>query len=245
MSGILDRAYARSKRGLAHENVDWHPIVQDNPLPPIWYCFVPKIVVRDKGLREGILPKEGKVVTYVISSLNLVASDAEQFMCNLRQIYDDAMEKINEDLKQWRDINLLGISLGNVLSCKIANSLPNKKVKNLVSLVGGGRLGSSTWNSIMTSHIAKSSGCKSVQEYEGLVQEFSPLNNLEGVNAQRLFARFGSSDLLIPYNPDGKELRNSLENLKVNEKDIKTYPFADHCSALFFSSKAGIHDKVK
>jgi|SRR3989344_7698570 len=244
MFGIADRLYARKKRGIAHEDVDWKPQTEQGIIfKDSWYCFVPKIVTRNQAIGNGILPKEGKVTTYTISSINLIVPDVEETLGNLREIYNDALSRINDDMSKGKRISLLGVSLGNVISMRLASVLPGKNPRNLVSLVGSTRLGLSAWNSNLIGHIARQSGFGSAEEYERRVEEFSPINYLNGLNPRRIFSRFGSYDLAIPYAPEGKELKTSLERLETKFRDIRTYSFADHCSSIFLSSRAGIHSQ--
>ena len=109
MFGILDRLYAKSKREIIHEEVDWRSqiTVYDNSNES-WYCFVPKIVMNNKRIREGILPKRGKIIAYTTSYVNLLVPNAEQTRDNLRTIYENASTRINEDLDQCRQISVLG-----------------------------------------------------------------------------------------------------------------------------------------
>ncbi|MEK6918153.1 MAG: hypothetical protein AABW51_04355 [Nanoarchaeota archaeon] len=142
-------------------------------------------------------------------------------------------------------INLIGISLGNVEATRVGANLPEGRVKNLISLVGGAKLGFSSWDSLATQQTARNSGCSSVLEYEFILSEFSPIHYIHRINAEKVFARFGTNDLMIKYNPHGKELEKALASMNAKEKDIKIYPFSDHCSSIIFSSMARIHDRVK
>ncbi|MEK6918152.1 MAG: hypothetical protein AABW51_04350 [Nanoarchaeota archaeon] len=85
MFGILDRLYVNSKKGISHENVDWKPLVlYVGNSSNAWYCFVPKLVLRNKKLREGILPREGKIVVYTLPYLNFIVPDVVKTRDNLR-----------------------------------------------------------------------------------------------------------------------------------------------------------------
>ncbi len=245
MFGILDRLYVIGKRGVTHEEVDWTAQVDfPSNSNDSWYCFVPKLVMRNEKVREGILPKDGKVVDYTVSYVNLLVPNAEQTRDNLRQIYHDAMIRINGDLDRGRTVSVLGVSIGNVLSVRCAGNLPGKKVNNLISLVGGSRLGFSAWDSIATSHIAQASGLD-VYQYEDVLREFAPIENIKGVSANRVIARFGSSDLMIRYRPHGKELERALKSMNAAHKDVKTYLWSDHSSAILRASREGFHDNLK
>ena len=46
-------------------------------------------------------------------------NNPQEMLRGLREIYDDAVGKINEDLSKGMEISLLGISLGNVISTRL------------------------------------------------------------------------------------------------------------------------------
>ena len=246
MFGILDRLYVRGKKGVTHEEVNWNPevtVYDDSNIS--WYCFVPKVVMRDGGVKRGILPQTGKVTSYTTSYVNLLAFDAIQTRDNLRQIYFDAMTKINEDLDSGRDISVIGVSIGNVLSLRCAGEVPEGKINTLVSIAGGSNLGLSAWDSIATKDIAQNSGCATVDEYESILSEFAPILYVPQIRAERVVARFGSSDLMIRYKPHGRKLEDALRSMNAPHKDIKTYLWADHSFAILRASREGLHDNLK
>ena len=54
MFGLADRLYVRKKRGIIKEDIDWHSVTQSfNSSNDSWYCFVPKIVIRDERIKGG------------------------------------------------------------------------------------------------------------------------------------------------------------------------------------------------
>ena len=246
MFGILDRLYARSKRRVTREEVDWKPQINvyDNS-DETYYCFVPKIVMGNDKIGAGILPENGKVIAYTTSYINLVVPDAEKTRNNLRAIYYNALAKINDDIKEGRKISVLGVSIGNVLSFRCAGNVPMGRIANLISIVGGSHLGFSAWDSVATSRTAQNSGCTNVEEYENILSEFAPIKYAGDIHAKRIFARFGSSDLMIRYKPHGRKLEEALNSMDAPHKNIKTYRWADHSSAILRASREGIHDNLK
>lgn len=239
MVAILDRVYARKKKreGYSEPKSPTEPNVScQDPANESWYCFVPRIV-NTKLFSNGLTPQKGRVSVYTVSSFNIMHPDPEVTVSRLRKIYDDANSRIDNDLQAGSTINLLGISLGNVLSIRAAAYIPRGKLRNLVSIVGGGRLGLSAWDSILARDIVRSSEL-SAQEYEKGVSEFSPIHYTGEIFPEKIFARFGASDLLIP-SQHGRELAGALEKVDCT-KDIRTYPLADHCLTMFLSSRAKV-----
>lgn len=241
MVSILDRLYTQKKKheGYSESEPPLEPnILYQDQTTESWYCFVPR-AVNKRSLAKGLIPKNGKVSVYTISSFNIMNPDPEITTSKLRKIYDDANFRINHDIQNGLTINLLGVSLGNVLSVRVATNVQEGKLRRLVSIVGGGKLGLSAWDSILTKNIVRSS-VLSAQEYEKRVSEFSPIHYVGEINPQEIFARFGSSDLLIPYKY-GKELAQGLEKIDCDQ-NIRTYPYADHCTAMFFASLGRVHN---
>ncbi|MEK6925955.1 MAG: hypothetical protein AABW50_01610 [Nanoarchaeota archaeon] len=241
MFGILDRLYVMGKKKVFHEDIDWRAQITDDNFCESWYCFVPKVVAKKEKIRKGILPQKGKVSVYTTSYVNLIVPNAIQTRDNLREIYYDSLDRMSEDVEQGRKISVLGVSIGNVLSVRLASEVPYGKLNSLVSIVGGGRLGMSAWDSIATKSAAQNSGFSKVEEYEEVLSEFAPIKYLGKIHAERVFARFGSSDLMIRYNPHGQQLRQGLENMDSDVKDIKTYLWADHSSTILKASGEEIY----
>ena len=236
MFGIFDRHYARKRLRKKENDINGKSRVEQNEdFTESWYCFVPEIVSENNFLRRRILPNHGKRTIYTICSSAIIVPDPMETLARLKEIYDESITRMRADIISGKIINLMGISLGNVLSIRACNELPKGSVENLVSLVGGGRLGFSAWDSILTRHVSQQSCCHSAQEYEMKLEEFSPVNYTRGISVRHIFARFGSSDLLIPYNPNGKELAEALKQVDAQEIDLRVYPYLDHCSTLSLS----------
>ncbi|MBU0958365.1 MAG: hypothetical protein KKB31_00325 [Nanoarchaeota archaeon] len=246
MFGILDRYYVGRKKGVIGEDIDWSARINDSGTSnDSWYCFVPKLVMKNGFVWRGLVPHEGRVVVYTTSYINLIVPNAVKTRDNLRVIYDDAIKKMQQDSSRGRKINVLGVSIGNVLSVRLANEVSGSRINRLVSIVGGGFLGRSAWDSIATRDVAQNSGCDSVEEYEEILAEFGPAYYLPNIFAEKVFARFGGNDLMIRYNPHGMELRNSLEKMEAHSRDIKTYKRFDHSSTILRTSWEKLHERVK
>ena len=239
MFGLIDKIYASRKlrSDYVEPETDWKPeIIRNSNKKDSWFCFVPRSVSEMPLLRKGIIPKDGDVFVYTISSLNLIKPSPEETIKGLQEIYDDAIERMNSSSAEGHALNILGVSLGNVLSIRVAGSI--SKIEKLVSIVGGDRLGLSAWDSILTWHIARQSGCSSPEEYEKRLSIFSPINYIDGIMADKISIRFGTKDLMIPFKR-GEELAYALieRGKKTGAKiDYKAYWGADHTAAIFFSA---------
>lgn len=240
MFGIADWLYASRKlrKGYVEPELNWGPeIIYHNEKQISWFCFVPRSVSEIPFLRNGIIPAEGKAFIYTLSSFNLIRPDLEETLEGLNKIYYNATGKMHEELAKGHSLGMLGISLGNVLSIRASGSI-NSRIERLVSIVGGGKLGLSAWDSILTRHIAKQSGCNSPEEYERKLAVFSPVNYTDGLVANQVSIRLGTMDLLIPYK-HGQQLANAMieRGKKTSSKiDYKSYIGVGHCAAMAFSA---------
>lgn len=186
-------------------------------------------------LEKGLLPREGDVYIYTASSLNLIRPDPLETLHGLNEIYNEAVKRMKIARDQNRHtINILGISLGNVLGIRLASEV-GAPLRKIVSLVGGGRLGISAWDSILTSHIVQKSGLWNADSYEEKVSAFSPTRYIAGLPKCDISISLGTSDLLIRY-PNGQELADAFEK---QHKDVggnmkcSIYRGADHGSTMF------------
>ena len=244
MLGIADWLYASRKlrKGYVEPEPNWGPeIIRYDKKEISWFCFVPRGVSKGSLLRKGIIPTEGKVFVYTLSSFNLIKPDLEETVEGLNEIYTDATRRMYEELANGHSLGMLGVSLGNVLAIRASGSI-NSRIERLVSIVGGGKLGLSAWDSLLTGHIAKQSGCNFPEEYEKRLAVFSPVNYIDGLTANKISIKLGTMDLFIPYK-HGQQLANALieRGKKTSSKiDYKSYIGADHCAALVLSALEGI-----
>lgn len=168
MFGVRDRIYTLSKRyrKFREINVDWKPEISIYGGSNCdWYCFVPQNVARIPLLKRGLIPTRENVFVYKIYSLSIIKNDPDRTLNSLQEIYDDALMRLHVSLKENRSVNFLGVSLGNVLAIRAAGE-SGSRIERIVSIAGGGKLGLSAWDSILTSNIARQSGCSSAEEYE-------------------------------------------------------------------------------
>ena len=242
MLGIADWLYALRKcsKGYIEPKLNWGPkIVQYNEKEISWFCFVPSSISEGNLLRRGIIPTEGKVFVYTLSSF-LIKPNLEETIEGLNEIYNDATKRMNEELAKGYSLSMLGVSLGNVLAIRAAGSI-NSKIERLISIVGGDKLGLSSWYSLLTRHIAEQSGCNSPEEYEKKLAIFSPINYIDRLIANQISIRLGTMDLLIPYKR-GQQLADALIKRSKNigaKVDYKSYVGADHCATLVLSALDG------
>ncbi|MEO8637345.1 MAG: hypothetical protein ABI430_00390 [Candidatus Taylorbacteria bacterium] len=238
MFGIIDRFYAfrKCRKGYFKPPKSWKPeIILYDEKPTSWFCFVPSIVSKNLYLRKGLLPREGTVYVYTISSFNLIKQDPLETLHGLNEIYSEAVGPMEVARDQrGHAIKILGISLGNVFGVRLA-SQAGLSLQKIVSLVGGGRLGISAWDSILTGHIVKRSGLRNAEEYEEKVSSFSPIRSIAGLPKFDVNICLGTNDMLIRYH-HGIELADSFKKQQESiggRLHCTVYPGADHGSTMF------------
>lgn len=240
MFGIGDRIYTLSKRyrKFREINVDWKPEISIYDRSNCdWYCFVPQNVARIHLLKRGLIPARENVYIYKIYSLSIIKNDTDRTLNSLQEIYGDAMMGLHVSLKKNRSVSFLGVSLGNVLAIRAAGE-SGSRIERIVSIAGGGKLGLSAWDSILTSDIARQSGCSSAEEYEKRLSAFSPVNYIDRVIADKITIFLGTNDLLIPFK-QGQELALAFKERARAigaSFDYKEYIGADHSATIFLSA---------
>lgn len=237
MWGVLDRLYAFYEIGRLNQiqKQNFKPeIKKHNSEKEIWICFVPVSVSSDSIFRRGILPEKGVSIIYTINSIYMIKSDSKKTISNLDKIYNDAIMRLKGFEKKGYSINLLGVSLGNIFSIRLASEVKN--LGEIVSIVGGANLGASAFGSVLTSRVLEK--CTDSNKYRRDLSAYDPIRYVPRINAKSIILRLGKMDRLIPFN-EGKKLAESF--LKIASKkrikiDYKFFRWADHCSSMFFYS---------
>jgi len=246
MFGLVDRFFAKKwNKSPIKRDWNWGPRITGNDSEEVWYCFIPSQVMNSDSLRSRLVPKAGKIIVYTTSFRNMISSDTQRTIKIFQDIYHDAKKRMLADLKEKKKINLLGISLGSFFSVRLAHDIPGGKINSLISIVGGSHPGKAAWDSIATSGVVRDSKHETAEDYEKVFAEFSPLIYFQGIRAEKILARFGRFDSIIPYQPYGKELRDALKGMNASYKDIKTYWWVGHVTSIFLSSKEKIYDKLR
>jgi esterase/lipase len=129
-----------------------------------------------------------------------------------------------------KEVNVLGISMGNVLAFRFAQHF---KVNKFISVVPGSRLAECIWESIATRKIVQNSG-RSFEEYKKNLADYNPIENVKKITPTFSEIYLGKGDLMIPYKR-GKELAELMEK-KLKTK-IKTRRFSGHVETVINFSK--------
>lgn len=142
---------------------------------------------------------------------DLLSADVE----NVSMKFQLIKEKVLTDIEKLRkrhgflEIDLIGISLGVVTACLVANN--SKYFKDLFFIVPGSCLASSLWDGIRTQKLALAYQNQGLSK-DGLArlwQELAPENNIDNLSFNNLYVATSKSDRIIPY-CYGKKLADQL-----------------------------------
>jgi hypothetical protein len=200
---------------------------KNNSSKEIWVCFVPEFIARLGYTRKKLLAKNINSEIY-ISSEKAVQPDPKETRKYLDKVLAEAIKKQkNNDSKI--SLNVLGISMGNVLAFRFANYF---KINRLVSIVPGSKLPECIWESIATKKIALASN-KDLKAYQKELAIYDPDANLDNLKAKKIEVYLGRYDLMIPYQR-GLELVEKMKK-KGLKPIVKTYTTSGHVETIINS----------
>ena len=171
---------------------------------PNWVCFIPEFCYRVSFIKNRIILPGTNMDIYVLPK-TAIQPDPELTDRFLNDILDSAKRQ-QENLFPGGKVNILGISLGNVLAFRFAEHYQTNK---LISVVPGSRLADCIWESIATNKIARGSG-RTLQEYRQILKLFDPISSVPRITPAYAEIFLGLHDLIIPYGR-GEELAKAME----------------------------------
>jgi hypothetical protein len=193
-----------------------------------WVCFVPEFCDRIYLIKNKII-KEGKNVNFYILPKTTIQSNPKLTQKFLDNILKEAIT--NQKRNPSKKINVLGVSLGNVLAFRFAEYF---KINKLISVVPGSRLAECAWESIATKEIVRNSGLN-LKDYKKILKNYNPIESVPKISTKYAEIFLGTSDLMIPYQR-GKELAEAMQK---NFKNINVYSrkFSGHVETIFYFVK--------
>lgn len=152
----------------------------------------------------------------------LLSANAEVTESKFNAIREKVLADI-EDLKRqygFEEIDLIGVSLGGVSACMIANN--SNYFKDLFLIVPGNNLAASLWDGIRTQRL-KNSFQNQLLEKPDLMKKWhnlAPANNVYNLNLKNIYVVVSKSDRIIPYDYGKKlseELKRKYKNVTIKE----------------------------
>lgn len=229
LGSLLDRIFVAysNRNGSLPLQIEHHSF-RNGDVTSNWVCFIPEFCYRIPSIRKRIIPEGINLDVYVLPK-TIIQPNPEL----TRVFLDDVLRVATQNQTKHysrKEVNVLGISLGNVLSFRFAEQFP---VNNLLSVVPGSRLAECIWESIATNPITENSG-RSLQDYQKSLANYNPIESVSRINPSVSEIYLGGRDLMIP-SKRGKELAQAMqEKVKVN---IKYHRFSGHVETVVSFSK--------
>lgn len=193
-----------------------------------WVCFMPEFCYRTGHIRKKLILENINMEVYILPK-TAIQPDPGLTHDFLDSVLGSAIKK-QSLLYPGRRVNVLGISLGNVLAFRFAEHF---KVNGLVSVVPGSRLAECIWESAATGEIAQKSG-KSLDDYKKSLSDYNPIESVPRINPQYSEVHLGTCDLMIPY-ARGEELAKAMQQrFRVN---LSLSRFSGHVETIFYFSR--------
>jgi dienelactone hydrolase len=194
-----------------------------------WVCFVPELITRVGYLRKNFLGKSINADIYV-SSETTVQPNPKKTRDYLEKILKEAIKREKQN-KTGNKLNVLGISMGNVLAFRFAEYF---KINKFVSVVPGSKLSECIFESIATKKIAFNSG-RSLKTYQKELRIFDPEAHIDTLKAKKIKIYLGKYDKMIPYKR-GFELVKKMKQKGLRPM-VKIYPDDGHVEVIVKSIK--------
>jgi len=191
--GIFDKIYSivgNKKRIKEIGDVNFKRIETGKSNNLIWVCFLPWRVSFKEAKKIGLVPKNGRVITYE-GPIGLANPDPN--------IAKELLKKIVSDLKllKLNNFNILAHSIGNYPAFFVANHF---NVKKLVSVVPGSKLGACIYDSIVTQEVKKMAiklGYNNSFQYDLCITKTNPISNLDNLPSD-IEIHIATHDFFIP-----------------------------------------------
>jgi len=193
-----------------------------------WVCFLPWRNTFDESRKHHLLPTTGLVVAYE-GPVSLVGTDALETKKSLVNLVDNFDKFFNENGTLRDNMNVLGISVGNLPAFYIANRF---NARRLVSICPGARLGENIYRGIATQEVRKRAEERypSHEDYDEILEGMNPIDNISNLPKGEIYVELGGYDKYIPTS-SGEELIKAMVEAGKNPK-VKRNRFSGHVSTI-------------
>lgn len=180
-------------------------------LPPWGGRLYLNFFLRKKLLKQGYSFLEYEFPEAILSSNWEIT--LEEFS-RIRETVAKEIEKIKKK-HGFKKINLIGVSIGCINTCMIANN--NSFIDELFLIIPGRCLAESMWKGISTQKIreayeGKRITLKKLKEYW---RSLAPENNINKLKAKKISIFLSKADVIIPFHC-GKKLVEEIKAFKYN-----------------------------
>jgi len=167
-------------------------------------------------LNKNIFKNRGSYIDYVFSpEIVSIYPDIT------KRCYETIKKTVRADLKKlakkysFSKIVIIGISLGCVNACMIANN--NPLIKKIILIAPGHCLAESLWNGVRTRRLKQEIEKKGInlEKLKKAWKRLAPENNIAGLKGKDIYVYLSKADEAIPYY-GGKSLVESMKKKGLN-----------------------------
>jgi hypothetical protein len=180
-------------------------------LPPWGGRFYLNFFLRKKILKRGYSFLEYEFPEEILSS------NWEITLKDFSKIRDAIIKEIRKTKKEhkFRKINLIGVSIGCINTCMIAND--NSLIDELFLIIPGRCLAESMWKGISTQKIRQAYENKGVtlKKLKEYWHSLAPENNINKLKAKKISIFLSKADVIIPFHY-GKKLVEEIKAFRYN-----------------------------
>jgi len=167
-------------------------------------------------LNKNIFKNRGSYIDYVFSP-EIVSPHPN----TTKKCYETIKKTVRADLKKlakkygFSKIVIIGISLGCVNACMIANN--NPLIKKIILIAPGHCLAESLWNGVRTRRLKQEIEKKDIdlKKLKKAWKALAPENNIAGLKGKDIYVYLSKADEAIPYY-GGKSLVESMKKKGLN-----------------------------
>jgi len=229
LGSLLDRIFVAcsNRNGKLPSQIESHTF-RNEDTNSNWVCFVPEFCYRVPFIRRRLIPEGIDMDIYILPK-TAVQPNPELTHKFLDDILSTAIKKQNQFYLKKR-VNVLGISLGNVLAFRFTEHF---QVNKLISVVPGSRLAECIWEGIATNKIAQNSG-RILRDYQTSLTDYNPIESVPRVNPAISEIYLGMRDLIIPFNRGDELAKTMLGRHKTN---VQYNKYSGHVETIISFSK--------
>jgi len=185
-------------------------------------------------LKEKILKTKCSCLVYEFP-IDILSTDVLRTKKYFKIIQKKIKANISKIKKKYKfkEIVLVGISLGNVHALMVAND--NEDVDGLCLVVPGDSLAYCLWNGVATVDLQKGIEQRKINldKLEKIWQDLAPKNNIDRLEGKDIEVYLSRSDKVIPYE-SGDRLVKDMEKRGLSIKVFKNKKLGHYLTALKF-----------
>jgi hypothetical protein len=167
-------------------------------------------------LRKKLLRRECSLLEYEFPEA-ILSSNWETTVENFGKIREAVREEIKKIKRKhkFKKINLIGVSIGCINTCMVANN--NSLIDEIFLIIPGRCLAESLWKGISTQEIRRTYEKKKItlRKLRAYWRKLAPENNINRLKCQKISIFLSKADVIIPFHC-GKKFLEEMKAFKYN-----------------------------